>query len=133
MFGAGLGYIWPVQLMSQIWGHIIGIVLVVVSVPIMPPVLIRFKREKTTFDVRKNSTTLIIDGPYKYSRNPTYISLTLFYLGLGIFFNNVWVLVFVFPILLIMNFWVVQSEERHLEEVFSDEYLLYKSQVRRWL
>jgi protein-S-isoprenylcysteine O-methyltransferase Ste14 len=101
--------------------------------PIMPSVLIRFKRAGTTFDVRKSATTLITDGPYKYSRNPTYISLTLLYLGLGVFLNNMWVLMLVVPLLLIINFWIIRNEEHYLAEKFGEEYQSYRSKVRRWL
>ena len=132
IIGIGLGYLWPISIMTH-WGQIIGISLIVTSILIMPPVLIRFKRAGTTFDVRKSATSLITDGPYKYSRNPTYISLTLLYLGLGIFSNNMWVLMLVLPILLIIHFWIIQSEEHYLSEKFGEEYQLYKSKVRRWL
>ena len=61
------------------------------------------------------------------------MSLTLLYVGLGFVLNNGWVLAFVVPVLLIMDLWVVRSEERHLEAKFGEEYFRYKSAVRRWL
>jgi protein-S-isoprenylcysteine O-methyltransferase Ste14 len=131
--GIGLGYMWPTSIMTQFWGQTIGIALLMISMPIMPSVLIRFKRAGTTFDVRKSATTLITDGPYKYSRNPTYISLTLLYLGLGVFLNNMWVLMLVVPLLLIINFWIIRNEEHYLAEKFGEEYQSYRSKVRRWL
>ena len=70
---------WPLSLFPEIWGHIIGSVFILVSILLVPTFLIQFKKAGTTFDVRKSATTLITDGPYRFSRNPAYISLTLLY------------------------------------------------------
>ncbi len=62
-----------------------------------------------------------------------YLSLTLLYLGLGVLFSSAWVCVLVVPTLLIINIAVVRKEEQHLESQFGEEYLRYKTAVRRWL
>ena len=108
-------------------------IVVIVSVLIMPPVLRRFRRAATPFDVRKAASTLITDGPYRFSRNPAYQSLKLLYVGIGLFLNNGWVLILVVPVLLVMDLWVVRREEEHLEAKFGNEYRNYKAEVRRWL
>jgi len=133
IIGVVLDDFWPFSPLSEIWGHIIGSVLILVSILLVPTFLIQFKKAGTTFDVRKSATTLITNGPYRYSRNPAYISLTLLYLGLGAFFHNAWIIVIVIPVLLIMDLWIVRKEERHLEAKFGEEYLRYKSVVHRWL
>ncbi len=52
------------------------------NVLIMPPVLRRFRRAGTPFfDFRKAASVLITDGPYGFSRNPSYVSLTLVFLA----------------------------------------------------
>ena len=99
----------------------------------MPLVLRRFRRAGTTFDVRKSASALITEGPYRFSRNPSYVSLTLLYLGIGILLNNGWILILVAPVFLVMDLWVVRREERHLEATFGEEFLRYKATVRRWL
>lgn len=133
IIGVVLDYVWPFSSIPVTWGDVIGSVLILASILLVPTVLIRFKKAGTTFDVRKSATTLITNGPYRFSRNPAYISLTLLYLGLGAVFNNAWILVLVIPVLLIMDSWIVRKEEHHLEEKFGEEYLQYKSSVRRWL
>lgn len=131
--GFTLNTIWPLSSSLATWGRIIGVAFIILSIPIMPPVLMRFKRLSTTFDVRKEATTLITDGPFNYSRNPTYVSLTLLFLGIGLILNNMWILILAFPVLAIMDQWVIRGEESFLEETFGEEYLQYKSRVRRWL
>ncbi len=110
-----------------------AVVLIPLAGLLIAPTVMRFRKADTPFDVRKAATTLITDGPYRYSRNPGYLALTLLYLGLGVLFSSAWVCVLVVPTLLIMNVAVVRKEEQHLESQFGEEYLRYKTAVRRWL
>ena len=70
LIGTGLNYVWPTSLLPSPWRYIVGVVIVVASGVIMPPVLTRFRRAGTPFDVRKPASTLITDGPYRFSRHP---------------------------------------------------------------
>ena len=131
--GFVLNYLWPMSPFSGSSRYVIGSLLIAVNVLIMPPVLRRFRRAGTAFDVRKAASVLITDGPYRFSRNPSYVALTLLYLGVGIILNNGWIWLLVVPVLLVMDLWVVRKEERHLETKFGEDYLRYKVAVRRWL
>ena len=131
--GIVLNSLWAMSPLPGSWRYIVGSLLIAVNVLIMPSVLRRFWRAGTSFDVRKAASVLITDGPYRFSRNPSYVSLTLVYLGVGIILNNGWILLLVVPVLLVMDLWVVRKEERHLERKFGEDYLRYKAAVRRWL
>jgi len=134
VIGFVLNYLWPMSPFSGSSRYVIGSLLIAVNVLIMPPVLRRFRRAGTPFsDFRKAASVLITDGPYMFSRNPSYVSLTLLYLGVGIILNNGWILLLVVPVLLVIDLWVVRKEERHLETKFGEDYLRYKAAVRRWL
>jgi len=133
LIGVGLNRWWPIRLLRGPWGDIVGVTLIVAGVAIMPPVLPRFRRADTPFDPHKPASALITDGPYRFSRNPAYVALTLWYLGAAFPINNGWVLLLAVPVLLVMDRRVVPAEERHLEAKFGEQYLRYKSQVRRWL
>ena len=113
--GVALDYLWPLAFFAGSSRYVIGAVVIVVSVLIMPPVLSHFRRAATTFDVRKAASTLIADGPFRFSRNPTYLSLTLLYLGLAIVLDSGWVLILVLPVFLLVDLWVLRREERHLQ------------------
>ncbi len=115
------------------WIRITGAALGVVSLGVLPPVLSRFRSARTPFDVRKPASTLVTDGPYRFSRNPAYVALTLLYIGVALLLDSGWVLIFAMPLLLVMDQWVVLKEERHLEAKFGEQYRRYKSAVRRWL
>ena len=133
IIGIGLNYLVPISFIPNIWSYIVGIPLIVISFIMMPPILKRFKKAGTPFKVREPATALVTDGAYKYSRNPGYVSLTLLYIGLGIVFDNFWVLLLLIPVLLLVDIWIIRKEESNLEEIFGEQYLQYKSSVRRWL
>ena len=133
LVGIGLNYLWPIAPTPGPWGIIAGVLLIVLGTAIMPPTLARFYRAGTPFDPHKPASALITDGPYRYSRNPAYVALTLWYLGLGFLLNNGWALLLVLPPLFVMDRWAIRREEQHLEAKFGEEYQRYKSTVRRWL
>jgi protein-S-isoprenylcysteine O-methyltransferase Ste14 len=91
------------------------------------------KQAGTNLQPNQPTTSILVDGPYSVSRNPIYISLTLFYSGLGLLINSVWPFMLLPLILLVMNRGVIEREERYLERKFGQAYTSYKARVRRWL
>ena len=84
-------------------------------------------------DPRKPSPELIPSGPYRYSRNPMYVGMTLIQAGIGVALANVWILLLLAPTLWILKRDVIDKEEAYLQRRFGDAYLAYQNQVRRWL
>ena len=72
-------------------------------------------------------------GPYRFSRNPLYVSLTLLFVGLTLATNTWWGFLALIPVLLLMHRGVVLREERYLDRKFGDTYRQYCSRVRRYL
>ena len=81
----------------------------------------------------KPSPELIAGGPYRFTRNPMYLGMTLIELGLGLVFDNLWISLFAFPALLTVHLIAVLPEERYLSEKFGESYRLYLTRVRRYL
>ncbi|MEN6425579.1 MAG: isoprenylcysteine carboxylmethyltransferase family protein [Phycisphaerales bacterium] len=133
LVGIGLNYLWPIAPMPERCGIAAGVVLILLGTVIMPPTLLRFYRAGTPFDPHKPASALITDGPYRYSRNPAYVALTLWYLGIALLLNNGWALLLVLGPLLVVDRCVIQREEQHLEAKFGEAYRRYKSTARRWL
>jgi protein-S-isoprenylcysteine O-methyltransferase Ste14 len=82
---------------------------------------------------RLTTIVLRMGGAYRFSRNPLYVAMTLLYLGLTFLFNSWWGVALLIPVLVVLHFGVVRREERYLERKFGEEYLAYRSQVRRYL
>src|SRR5256885_9766824 len=79
------------------------------------------------------ATTIVTAGPFRYSRNPLYVALTLLYVGLTIALNTWWGMVLLVPLLATMDFGVVLQEERYLQRKFGDSYRAYRQKVRRYV
>jgi protein-S-isoprenylcysteine O-methyltransferase Ste14 len=76
---------------------------------------------------------LVTTGPFQFSRNPLYVSLTLLYLGIAIAAQSLWALALLIVVLAVMQRSVVRREEHYLEQKFGADYLRYKERVRRWI
>ena len=81
----------------------------------------------------KPTTTLITDGPFRYSRNPGYLAAAMVYAGIASLANALWAILLLPVTLLAMRRTAIEGEERYLEREFGDEYLDYKTRVRRWI
>ena len=76
---------------------------------------------------------LVTDGPFRYTRNPGYLGLTMLYSGIAVLRNALWAILLLPLVLYVIQREVIGREERYLERTFGEEYLAYKAQVRRWL
>jgi protein-S-isoprenylcysteine O-methyltransferase Ste14 len=81
----------------------------------------------------KPTSSLITDGPFRYTRNPGYLAGVMVYAGIASLKNALWVLLLLPVVLLMMQHTVIEREERYLERKFGDEYLDYEARVRRWI
>jgi protein-S-isoprenylcysteine O-methyltransferase Ste14 len=91
------------------------------------------KRAGTNVDPREPTTAIVTGGPYRFTRNPLYLSLTLIYGGITTLANALPAALLLPIVLAIMRRGVIEREERYLERKFGDEYLDYKGRVRRWI
>ena len=131
--GLALDYLWPVAVLPNGIQYIAGFAFVTLSGIIVVFVLLQFHKAHTNFSPIKPTTSLITGGLFRFSRNPSYLSLSLLYAGIGIAADNLWVLGLLVPTLALMHYGVIFREERYLERKFGEEYLRYKASVRRWL
>ncbi len=91
------------------------------------------RRAGTNIDPRRPTTAIVTGGPFRFTRNPLYLSLTLLSIGAALFFDIVWALLALVPVLAVVQLFVIRREERYLEAKFGAPYLEYKRKVRRWL
>ncbi len=81
----------------------------------------------------RGTNRIIANGPFRFSRNPSYVALVVTALGLGIGINSISVLISVPFGFAILALWVVPAEERYLSALLKDDYAAYSTKVRRWL
>ena len=87
----------------------------------------------THVDPNRPTTTIVDSGPYRYTRNPIYLSMASVEIGLGWLFATLWLWILLVPVLLIIRFGVIAREEHYLAEKFGNTYRDYQRHVRRWI
>lgn len=80
----------------------------------------------------KPTPELIFQGPYRFTRNPMYVGLTLMQAGIGVAVNNVWISLLAAVTLAIIHVIAVRPEEAYLSRKFGDPYRTYLTRVRRY-
>jgi len=126
--------VWPLGLRLELAPRlVVGQLLVAAGVGLGGWSTVRFRRTGQDPAPWKPSPSLILDGPYRFSRNPIYTGMTLVQLGVGISAGNGWIVLLAPLALLIVHVTAVLPEEAYLGERFGESYLRYKESVRRYL
>ena len=94
-----------------------------------------FKKKDTTVNPMKpNETTkLVTDGFFKITRNPMYLGMLLFLLGLSIYNGLIVGLIFLPLFVGYITYFQIIPEENAMLEIFGEEFTLYMKKVRRWI
>ena len=132
--GLGLDYLLvPAPFLSAPLQYWLAAALIAVGLGIAGLAIRRFLAAGTNVPTPLPATVLVIDGIYRFSRNPIYLGLNLNHLGIGVAVDSLWIVGLLVPVLAIMRYGVIGREERYLEGKFGEPYRRYKATVRRWL
>ncbi len=131
--GLLLQRLYPVKILPRVPGLILGSICFSVAGVLLPGAFREMQRAKTNIDPYEPVTTIVTEGPFRYTRNPIYLALALLSAGIAFIANAFWVLLLLPFVLLLINFGVIEREERYLENKFGKQYLDYKARVRRWV
>ncbi len=93
----------------------------------------RFKRPGTTIKPFADSSALVTDGPFAFSRNPIYLSAVVGLLGIFVVLGSLSPLAVIPPFVTIIRVRFIAVEQRMLEAAFGDAYRDYTKRVRRWI
>ncbi len=76
---------------------------------------------------------LVVRGPYRFVRNPMYISAALALFGAALFYASLPLFLYACLLLGVAHLIVISYEEPTLRRTFGTEYEAYCHSVRRWL
>src|SRR3989339_553208 len=76
---------------------------------------------------------LVVEGLYKYTRNPIYIGYFMILLGEFLFFGQFLLLIYFFLAIIGINMYVIFHEEPILKKRFGKSYKEYFKKIPRWL
>jgi protein-S-isoprenylcysteine O-methyltransferase Ste14 len=128
-----MGRLWPIDVHWPVWSRGAGWALIVIPTTFAISAVYTFRRHHTAVNPRGDVTTIVASGPFRYSRNPMYLSLLVSYVGGILAFRLPWATVLLVPVFLALHFGVIVPEETHLAAAFGEPYRLYRQRVRRWL
>jgi len=133
LVGAGLQRYLPLPRFPQVAGRILGAALALAWLVLTVSSFKSFWASGTSVIPVRPTTALVIHGPYRFTRNPMYLSLLLLYVGLACWFGWVWPLILAPGLVFVINAYVIGREERYLHHKFGQEYQRYQARVRRWM
>lgn len=137
LFGA---LMWLVSITSAFtvalpWRSTFALIFFTVGFAIALAGVLAFRRAKTTVHPLKleATTTMVISGVNRFTRNPMYLGFLFILVGWAIYLSNL----LAFPFLPLFVWYITRSqilpEERALAAKFSHAFTAYESSVRRWL
>lgn len=118
------------------WGllQILGLAAIALGGPILIRCIVEFARSgRGTLAPVDPPKTLVIQGLYRYVRNPMYVGVTSVLLGETALFQSSALLYYTAVWFVIVNLFVIFYEEPTLRAKFGESYEQYRRSVRRWI
>jgi len=134
--GEGLERVVPLPLsrfISLRAGEMLGVFFLALGFIVALVSIATFLTAKTTPIPYRRAANLVTWGPYRLSRNPMYVGVTLIYLGVAALRSVLWPVLLLPVPLAVLNFFVIPQEESMLRAAFGAAYERYCVRVRRWL
>lgn len=132
LIGTGLNSLWPMQLDAPVARNIAGWAYNLAATGLLAWCFVLFIRRRTTIIPNRPVSAFVTEGPYRFSRNPMYLALALFHLGIAMASGVIWNVFTFVPAMIAIRIWVIAPEERYMLERFGALYRNYFEQVPRW-
>lgn len=133
MLGLTFDKIFPLSFFFKELGLVAGIIVFTLGVLVLILGLKIFLGHKQHPSVHASTSQIFQSGIFGYSRNPIYLGMALIMLGAALYFDILWMAIFMVPLILVINKLVIAKEEIYLARKFGEKYLEYKKVVRRWI
>ncbi len=131
--GLILQFFFPIRFINDVPVQLgIGVPIIGVGLGLRRWVFRIASTAKTSLNPHSAVRSLVVDGPFRFSRNPLYLSGIVTLLGVMVAVDTLWLLILQ-TLALVPIFLQVRREEEYLDARFGEEYKKYKARVRRWL
>jgi protein-S-isoprenylcysteine O-methyltransferase Ste14 len=133
LLGLLLDWLVPLKPLPALPARCLGVLCLVIGAGVAHSGEKVMHRAGTNIRPDRPTTALVTDGPFRRTRNPLYVGLTLMYAGIALLIPRTWPLLLLIPVLLVMRYGVIAREERYLAGKFGEPYREYLNRVRRWI
>jgi protein-S-isoprenylcysteine O-methyltransferase Ste14 len=123
----------PIAPYSFAAGMLAGSVLLLLAATVGIWALVKMRRVRTPVEPWEEPRVLVTSGPFRVTRNPLYVSLTMVHAALAVTINSAWLAAATVLLPLLIDRLVIRREEVVLAGVFGPQYEAYRDRVRRWL
>ena len=115
------------------WG-VVGL-FILAAAGLAPPAVIAFRRAQTTVNPVQidKASSMVTDGPFRYTRNPMYLGLTSLLVAWAFALSSPLTLLSPLLFALFITQFQIVPEERMMREKFGAAYDHYCGRVRRWI
>lgn len=120
---------WPDHLAA----FLAGIVILVLAAFLGASAIYVMARAKTPIEPGHTPAKLVTWGPFRFTRNPLYVTLLLILIAVGFMMSSLWFAIGAVMLLVLLDRLIVAREEQVIRQHFGDQYTEYLSRVRRWL
>ncbi len=111
----------------------LGIVFIIMGFGMIVSARREFTRYHQPTDPGQPTSKVIKTGLFSISRNPLYLGAAILICGIGLAFNNLWILAALLVSIILCHYVLIVPEEDYLASKFGEEYSEYKHSVRRWV
>lgn len=129
--GALLTWLWPLPFALPA-AAAAGAAMVLASMLLFLSSARALRAAGTPVPGNRPTTNIVRTGPFRFSRNPIYLSFFVLQLGIALWIGSIWMLATLLPAAAVVARVVVRREERYLESRFAQQYASYRDSVRRW-
>jgi len=122
----------PTEYLGRAIARPLGGLLIGIGVLLALSAVGAFFQARTNLRPDRPSSALVRTGPYRFTRNPMYVSLAIVYGGVAVMMQSLWSLLLLPLVVAFIRTKVIAREEAYMGRRFGADYMRYKSEVRRW-
>jgi len=126
-------YVLPITVLLPAPYTYLGIPVMVAGLLVATAATQAFRTAGTSVQLHGKTSHLVTDGPFRMSRNPMYLGMLMWLVGLAMLLGSLTSFAFPALLFLLLNYIIVPMEERNLRQLHPQEYAEYQRRVRRWL
>jgi len=131
--GGVLHALHPVGFVPSTLAAPLGMALVAASIALFVHAVRTLLGAGESLPTNEPTRGIVRAGPYRFSRNPIYLSFCALQLGVAVWVDGVALLATAALCFFVLNRFVIDREEAYLARKFGTTYLDYTAAVRRWL
>ncbi len=123
---------WFVGLYKSFRISILGLAITLIGVLFFILAMVFMKTSWRVGIDKSTKTSLVTSGLYRFSRNPAFVGMDLMFLGTAITHVNLMTVIVALLVVVGIHLQILQ-EEKHMKEVFKNEYNEYVNKTPRYL